>query len=244
MPLAAVTFDLWETLIADSPAQDGQRSSYRVREIGRLLAEHGLPVAAADLELAHGQIWEECSRSWQQATDRPFKQQMTRFLELARPGLSAAVPGPLFQGISECYATAALKFPPRLIEGAQRTLAWLRGRGLKTGLICNTGRTPGFALRELLKGFGLLGCLDIALFSDETVIRKPDPGIFLQALSLLGADPGQALHVGDSWANDVQGAVAAGMRAVWIAQVPGGDASPVTCITSVASLPEVIAKLS
>ena len=43
-------------------------------------------------------------------------------------------------------------------------------------------------LRKLLEGYDILRYFDSALFSDETIIRKPDAGIFERSLRELGAD--------------------------------------------------------
>jgi putative hydrolase of the HAD superfamily len=45
---------------------------------------------------------------------------------------------------------------------------------------------------------------------------KPSPTIFLAALELVGAEPGEAVMVGDSPADDVDGARALGIRAFLI----------------------------
>jgi putative hydrolase of the HAD superfamily len=51
--------------------------------------------------------------------------------------------------------------------------------------------------------------------SEEAGVSKPDPRIFEMALERANARAGEAVMVGDSWANDVEGARAAGIRAVW-----------------------------
>jgi HAD superfamily hydrolase (TIGR01549 family) len=54
------------------------------------------------------------------------------------------------------------------------------------------------------------------LISGEIGIGKPDPAVFLRAAELLGVAPEHAVMVGDSWERDITGALAAGVRAVWI----------------------------
>lgn len=56
----------------------------------------------------------------------------------------------------------------------------------------------------------------VAIAAGELLAPKPDPKPFLTALSRLGVRPEQALHVGDSWEEDVLPAQRLGMRAVWI----------------------------
>ena len=70
---------------------------------------------------------------------------------------------------------------------------------------------------------GIESLLSAVVISGETGIGKPDPAAFGVALDRLGVSPEHAVMVGDSWERDVQGALAAGMRAVWIS---GGRPAP------------------
>ncbi|MGE5550140.1 MAG: HAD family hydrolase [Bacteroidota bacterium] len=47
-------------------------------------------------------------------------------------------------------------------------------------------------------------------------MKKPDPRLFMMALARGGACPGDAVVIGDSWAFDVLGARAAGIRSLWL----------------------------
>jgi putative hydrolase of the HAD superfamily len=69
------------------------------------------------------------------------------------------------------------------------------------------------SLHEVLDRVGLgQRLLDGVLTSAEAGVAKPDPRIFHQALELAGVDADDALHVGDTVADDVEGARAAGIR--------------------------------
>ena len=63
---------------------------------------------------------------------------------------------------------------------------------------------------------GIGSHLSAVIISGETGIGKPDPAAFGRALEVLDVAPEHAVMVGDSWERDVSGALAAGMRAVWI----------------------------
>jgi len=232
----AITFDLWETLIADSRALDKKRAAYRVALIHGILGRAGFDLSRKELELAHQAVWESCREKWERARDISFEDQVKLFLNLARPGLARQLkPGPL-KDIEQAYARAVLLYPPRMIKDSERVLRDIRTVGYKLGLICNTGRTPGFVLRSLLTKYRLLKYFDVALFSDETIVRKPDPRIFRLALKTLKCPPSLALHVGDDLKNDVQGALNIGMQVVWIEQ-PGQRApEKINRIKSVAGL--------
>jgi putative hydrolase of the HAD superfamily len=237
-----ITFDLWETLIADSPELDSSRSEYRVQNIHSLLSPIQSGIDIDDIQIAHERTWQECSALWEKARDLPFADQVRLFVGLINADLLASLSQRQLQSIGEIYSGAVLQFRPRLIAGASETLEQLASRGYKMGLICNTGRTPGSMLRKLLGDYDILRYFNSALFSDETIIRKPDAAIFETALRELGADRRRTVHVGDSWENDIRGAQAAGIGAVWVS--PQGQ-GPVGCpvIKSVAELPEILDRI-
>jgi YjjG family noncanonical pyrimidine nucleotidase len=69
--------------------------------------------------------------------------------------------------------------------------------------------------QDKLEYCGLAALVDVLIASEDVGVSKPDPAIFDIALRRLGATAGEAVMVGDSWANDVAGAARAGIRAVW-----------------------------
>jgi putative hydrolase of the HAD superfamily len=68
---------------------------------------------------------------------------------------------------------------------------------------------------------------------------KPNPAIFGRALELLGAEVGGSAHVGDSLENDVEGARAAGLRAILVARDRNAPAG-MEAIGSLAELPSLL----
>jgi HAD superfamily hydrolase (TIGR01549 family) len=69
-------------------------------------------------------------------------------------------------------------------------------------------------LRFLMERLGLDRFFDVMLDSHEEGIEKPDPRLFQLALTRSGGRAETTLHVGDLYHVDVQGARAAGLRAV------------------------------
>jgi len=69
---------------------------------------------------------------------------------------------------------------------------------------------------------------------------KPGGAPFRAALALAGVSPAEALHVGDSLVNDVEGARAVGVRAIFVAR--GGEAAP-RGVPTVRSLAEIASLL-
>ena len=70
--------------------------------------------------------------------------------------------------------------------------------------------------RRAIERSGLERYLDAVVISRDLGIRKPDPEIFRFTLKNLGIESYEAVHVGDSLDDDVQGAKNAGMGAIWI----------------------------
>jgi putative hydrolase of the HAD superfamily len=94
-----------------------------------------------------------------------------------------------------------------LYEDALPVLDELRAKGIKIGLVSNTGRD----LAAFVEHHGLE--VDVALSSGAHGKVKPDPSIFRAALEQLGVRPEDAAMAGDSPEDDVEGARAIGMRA-------------------------------
>lgn len=97
-------------------------------------------------------------------------------------------------------------------EGMLATLGRLRESGRMLGLITN-GRTA-FQMRTI-RALGIEGYLDVCLISEECGLRKPDQAIFELALNRMGLVGSEAWYVGDDPVADVDGAVEAGLRAIW-----------------------------
>lgn len=99
-----------------------------------------------------------------------------------------------------------------LYDDALPVLAALKGRGLILGILSNIGRNP----RQLTDAHGLTPYLDFAVTSEEIGSTKPHPPMFLAALERAGVEASEAMHVGDSYLSDVQGARNMGIAAVLV----------------------------
>ena len=106
---------------------------------------------------------------------------------------------------------------------AAATLRALRDRGLRVGL-CSNAPYHAPTLRDQLEHVGLAPLLDSVTLSSDAGRRKPAPELFLQAAAHLGTALADTVHVGDRLREDVEGAHAAGLRAVWLTRraIPGG----------------------
>ena len=87
-------------------------------------------------------------------------------------------------------------------------LGALRAAGLKLGLVSNSARD----LREFAMHHGLP--VDAGISSFQHGKTKPHASIFRAVLDLVSVEPGEAAMVGDVIEDDIEGALALGMRAV------------------------------
>jgi putative hydrolase of the HAD superfamily len=94
------------------------------------------------------------------------------------------------------------------------TLRELRSRGLELGIVSNFDSR----LFNVLRGLGIGELFDTVTISSLAHAAKPSPKIFELALEQHAVDPGEAMHVGDSMRDDVEGATKAGLAAVLLAR--------------------------
>lgn len=119
---------------------------------------------------------------------------------------------------------AAIRF--RAFPDALPALAELRGLGMRLVCVSNWD----YSLPEVLERVGLRNELDGVVSSAAVGARKPDPRIFEAALELTACAPEEALHVGDTRAEDVEGARAAAIRALLLERDGGGDIESLAAI--------------
>ena len=102
----------------------------------------------------------------------------------------------------------------KLFSEVVPTLKELRSRGLELGIISNFDSR----LFNVLRGLGIAEFFDTVTISSLAHAAKPSPKIFELALEQHAVEPGEALHVGDSVRDDVEGATKAGLAAVLLAR--------------------------
>jgi putative hydrolase of the HAD superfamily len=134
-----------------------------------------------------------------------------RCAEAMRPALppdATGAPGELLTAA----LLDALAFSP--YPDAAPALRVLRAAGCALVVVSNWD----FSLHERLQQTGLAPLVDAAVASAELGAAKPERAIFERALALAGVAAERAWHVGDSVREDVEGARAAGVRAVLVAR--------------------------
>lgn len=110
----------------------------------------------------------------------------------------------------EIYQQWAANHHFEMYDDVAPALEALKARGLTVGVISNSHRSLD-AFRE---HFSLEGLIHAQVSSAEHGYMKPHRSIFDAALERAGVPANVSLMVGDSLKADVEGALAAGMRAV------------------------------
>ena len=214
MTLRAIAFDLWETLITDTPELSRRQERLRLTRMEEILAAHGLGELADRIEHAYRALWHRChDLYWSMDLDVPCRRQIEHFLEELELD-PASFDEKVLEALEDAYAGAALEVLPQTVAGAEDLLAELRARGLRVGLISNTGRTPGSVLRAILERLRLAQHIDVMVFSNEHGQCKPQQSIFEELRRGLGVAFDEMMFVGDNPYVDVHGAQRLGMKGI------------------------------
>ncbi len=199
--IRAVTYDCWGTLLKD-------------RDFDAAMATRAKALRSV-LDLTEGQAHALVREAWVKHDDA-WKQ-----VETFGPGRMAAYcleargvsDDDSISSLTREFEEASMASGVEPVQGALDTLQALDKAGIRRGLVCDTGFTPGRVVRDLLADAGLLDFLEVLCFSDEVGVPKPGNDIFAKALAGLGVRPPEAVHVGDLRRTDVAGARDMGMHA-------------------------------
>ncbi|WP_223649722.1 HAD family hydrolase [Hymenobacter psoromatis] len=91
---------------------------------------------------------------------------------------------------------------------------------------------------EKLRHLGMREFVDALITSEGVGVLKPDPAIYEVALRRLGVTAAETVMVGDNWQADVLGALAMGIRPVWLNRL--GVARPLAHVAELASLEPLV----
>jgi FMN phosphatase YigB (HAD superfamily) len=203
----AVTFDYWNTLCRARPAAALARRKAAWRAVA---VERRLPVAGEVLDTVLDHVTALHHEGWTAGVQFT----MDHALEAAGELLAEVLgPGDL-EALRTAWMDASDRADVSLTPHCAAVLDALRARGVRIGIVCDVGLTPSVLLRAFLEHHEILSRFDHWSFSDEVGVYKPDVAIFRHALAGLGAEPHEALHIGDIRRTDIAGARAAGMHAV------------------------------
>jgi len=230
--IRAVTFDFWDTLYRDDPVVLDKRRDRQAAMVQSFFSAAGRQMDAravrSALDATSNIIDTLRHREHRSLSHTEIGQRVAQELGFELSHHDAEV-------LAEIVSAGGVQYPPSPVDGAGLLLARLRGR-VRLGVISDTGLTLGMQLREAMASHGLAEFFSQFTWSDETLTTKPSPRQFLYTLHMLGAAPGEAVHVGDLEDADVAGAKAVGMRSIRIlTDGPAGQTSVDTAADAVVS---------
>jgi putative hydrolase of the HAD superfamily len=169
--------------------------------------------------------------------------------------------------ITELYrdalAAIGIELQPRTLDWVIEQVAWfngvvpsahavpvlheLRGRGYRLCIVSNAAFPPT-SMRDQLRHLGLFDYFDATVYSSEFGLRKPNRGIYEEALRLVGAAPDEAIFVGDRLREDIRGPRAVGVEAIltheFRQELPSYWGIQVEVLASLGELPAAIDRLA
>jgi FMN phosphatase YigB (HAD superfamily) len=230
-------FDLWGTLIEhEGPGEDRGRGALRVRRAQQTLAGCGYMYGTERVTAALETAWEELGRIHADGRDISAAGRTVLFARHLDPALGEKLDDAAWDGLHRAVLGAALDARPQPMDGGVAVLRAVKALGVRACLISNAGATPGYVLREIMDGFGLLEHFDHTVFSDEVELSKPATAIFEHALDAFGVGAGDTAFVGDQPVLDVLGPQSAGIRAIQLGALAEDGITPDARISSLDEL--------
>ena len=209
--LRAVFFDLDDTLFdhrhCARTALMGVRDAhacFAAMEFERFETAHATVLETLHLEVMRGSIGLDAARI------ERFRRLYEQAGHMASPDLAARTAAQYRAG----YLGAR-----RAVRGARDLLADVQ-RFARVVIVSNNLLDEQ---QEKLRHCGLAGYVDLLVVSEEAGVSKPEPGIFEIALARAECTASEAVMVGDSWRNDIEGARGVGIRPIWF-NPDGADA--------------------
>ncbi len=178
----------------------------------RVAAEYGVDVQADFLNQVFHEVWDQ-KDGLSMAVFSDEKSEKNWWREIVREVFSRVGPFPQFEiFFDDLYHRFASPETWRLFDETHRVLEHFKSQGYAVGMISNWDRR----LIYLCEALDIKKYFDFMLISAVHGKAKPHRDIFCEALRLANVKPEEALHVGDSLEDDVQGAMNVGIRALWL----------------------------
>lgn len=238
MTVRGVLFDAGNTLI---------RVRTRVGDVySGVAARHGVTVdgTAADVlfqaefRRRRGEFVRSVSRPHSVERERAWWRGLVETV-LRAAGAGNAL-GAEFEGLFEdLYRTFERPEVWEVFPDVEPCLDALNAAGLPVGIVSNWDSR----LHAVLRGLGLAERFRCVLTSAEFGAEKPHPSIFSEAASRLGLPPGEILFVGDLVRDDLEGATAAGMKAILVDRACGDALAAGARVCDLREVPALVSAL-
>jgi FMN phosphatase YigB (HAD superfamily) len=212
----AVTYDFWNTLIAETTNSIDRRRALWTE----IFFANNIEVRQQELDDAFAEGWNYFDTNWR----NNVQSSLDGVVEAALTKLPIPKSSNIKQQLTDAYLEASELTPRKLLPDVKQTLERLKAMDIRLGVICDVGTIPSSRLRSWLEDLNVHEFFDYFGFSDDIGVYKPDPKIFNETLAGLEiSDSSQCIHVGDLKRTDVAGARAINMTTV---RYTGGRADP------------------
>jgi putative hydrolase of the HAD superfamily len=233
MPIKAVLFDMFDTLMLIEKNHEFYSPS--LMRMYRYLSKNGVNVPFEKFYAAYIEARDRILAKADENFEEPHFN-VRVFETLKKLGYNHDVSSPIVAAATNEFCEEFMTYV-HIDENAKAMLTSLHGK-YKLGIVSN------FAIPEcvfkLLKASSLDSFFDVVVVSAAINKRKPSPEIFETALKTLGVSAAEAVFVGDTMDADIEGAKAAGMRAIYVerrVQKESEKCSPDQTVKSLSELP-------
>jgi putative hydrolase of the HAD superfamily len=234
----AVVFDLGGTLVQWPDWEGGAAAKWRLAYDAVAASLNGVSMSREDfvaaMRAAEKAHWERVDREHWSGPPTGVVSEGFRHLGLSvdEDTLLAAL-----DGYARAVAGWCTVFPD-----TRDTLMLLRERGYRLGLLSNTWWAAEWHNADLA-AHGLADLLDELVYTSDLACSKPHPSVFREIASRLGVAPEGCVMIGDRQIDDVSGASAVGMRAIWRrndSPFPTSDVAPDAIVDALSELPALL----
>jgi len=196
-----ISFDVWNTLLD---------INLMLKALGKAIAEI--------IEIGEKDVFEKIMNA-----RRQIKEQRKNKIGIPERALEesqellAKILGVDVEIVKRAAAKAVLNVDSKIVlDGVKETLKSLKEQNYTVITLGNVMFWPSSYTRLILEKFGLANYIDKQFYSDELKAYKPMKEVFLKPLKYFKVSPSEAVHVGDTKAEDFEGALSSGLYAIWI----------------------------
>jgi HAD superfamily hydrolase (TIGR01549 family) len=223
----AVVFDLFGTLVhfrgRPDPRLDWLREPFAAAADPARFDAFRAALRAVSMEILAGRGDEH--------REVPSRERFSR--ALARAGMDAA--------LADALSAAHMRHLASLTDAPPAHAEVLAALGREHRLAVVSNFDHAATAHAVLAGHGIAHHFATVVISADFGRRKPNPAIFHEALRRLDVAPREALYVGDTHADDVVGALGAGLDVAWLAPADAAaDPPPTHRIPELTALPEIL----
>ncbi|MGB9750502.1 MAG: HAD family hydrolase [Caldisericia bacterium] len=199
--LKVVSLDLWDTIIEDDLNLEDKRGEIRIKKLYEYLSP--LNISIKEVSDAYNKM-SEWLFSTQKETQKSINVSQQIYFIFKQFG---TIPNSLvLEDIKMSYESAIFEVPPKIVDNVNYFLEKLKRLNLKLCILSDAGRTPGWALKEILNRYNLLHYFNKIFFSDEIGFVKPNKNSFNKIIKEFNVKKEEVVHIGDSIEKDIIGA--------------------------------------